>query len=107
MKRIICTAILLASPAAFADGAATFAATCSACHGAGGKGDGVAAASLTVKPANFTDAAFWAGKTDDVLKKAIKEGGPAVGKSPLMAPNPQLSDAQITELVAYIKTLKK
>lgn len=107
MKRIICTAILLVSPAAFADGAATFAATCAACHGAAGKGDGVAAASLTVKPANFADAAFWTSRTDDIVKKAIKEGGPAVGKSPLMAPNPQLTDAQIAELVTYLKTLKK
>lgn len=107
MKRIICTAILLASPAAFADGAATYAATCAACHGTAGKGDGVAAAGLTVKPADFSQATFWSSRTDDAVKKAIKEGGPAVGKSPLMAPNPQLSDAQITELVTYLKTLKK
>ena len=106
MKRIICTAILLASPAAFADGAATYAATCAACHGAGGAGDGVAAAGLPVKPANFTDPAFWS-RSDDTVKKAIKEGGPAVGKNAVMAPNPQLTDAQLTELVAYLKTLKK
>ncbi len=106
MKRLMIVAMLLAPASALADGAATFAATCAACHGAAGAGDGVAAASLPVKPASFQDPAFWT-RTDDQIKKAIKEGGPAVGKNALMAPNPQLTDAQLTEIVAYMKTLKK
>lgn len=106
MKRLICAALFFIPTVAMADGAATYAATCAACHGAAGKGDGAAAAALPVKPANFSDPAFWNGRTDDGIKKAIKEGGAAVGKSPMMAPNPQLTDAQLAELVAYLKTMK-
>jgi cytochrome c553 len=81
---------------------------CVACHGATGGGDGAAAASLNPKPANFQDAAFWSERDDATVKKAIKEGGPAVGKSPLMAPlGAGLSDEQLTNLVAYLKTFKK
>ncbi len=106
MKRVILVALLFAPTAALADGAATYAATCAVCHGTTGAGDGLAGAGLPVKPANFSDAAFWS-RTDDQVKKAIKEGGAAVGKNPVMAPNPQLTDAQLTELVAYLHTLKK
>lgn len=99
-------ALLLASTLAHADGAATYAATCAACHGAAGAGDGVAAASLPVKPPSFADPAFWS-RSDDTIKKVIKEGGASVGKSPIMVPNPQLTPAQLDELVVYLKTLKK
>lgn len=105
MFQMLALATLLTSPA-HADGAATFASTCSTCHGPGGKGDGPAAAALNPKPANFTDPAFWAARTDDGIKKAIKGGGPAVGKSPSMPPNPGMTPAQIDEMLAYLKTLK-
>jgi mono/diheme cytochrome c family protein len=98
---------LLGTNAALADGATTFAQFCATCHGAGGKGDGIVATALPVKPADFTTADFWATRDDAHVTKVIKEGGPAVGKSPMMAPwGGVLSDAQIAELVAYLKTLK-
>lgn len=63
---------------------------CATCHGASGAGDGAAAASLKPKPRSFGDAA-WQKATDDArLRKVIVEGGPAVGLSPLMPPNPDL-----------------
>ena len=100
--------VALFSSAAFAGGAETYAATCASCHGAAGAGDGAAAAALPVKPADFSAAAFWDSRDDATVFKAIKEGGPAVGKSPMMAPfGASLNDAQITELVDYMKTLKK
>ena len=44
--------------------------------------------------------------TDEFLFKVIKEGGASVGKSPLMAPwGGSLSDAQIVDVVAYVRTL--
>ena len=60
------------------------------------------------KPASFADAAFWtAERTDEHLAKAIKEGGPAVGKSPLMAPwGAVLDDAKVKAVIAHIKTFK-
>ena len=81
----------------------TFVATCSPCHGTGGKGDGPAGAALDPKPANFTDAAFWATRDEAHVAKVIKEGGPSVGKSPLMAPfGGQFNDEQIAQLAAYV-----
>ncbi len=90
------------------DAAATFATTCGPCHGAVGDGNGPAGGALTPKPADFTDAAFWTPeRTDEHIAKSIKEGGSAVGKSPLMAPfGNQYDDAQIGALVQHIKSLK-
>ena len=62
------------------------------CHGAGGKGDGQAAAALNPKPRNYTDKAWQATVPDAEIEKAILEGGAAVGKSNLMPPNPDLKD---------------
>ena len=109
MTRFVTAVLLTVAPAlAWAGAAETYTAMCSTCHGATGAGDGAAAVALTPKPANFTDPAFWKDKTDDVVAKAIKEGGPAVGKSALMAPfGAALDDAAIKELVTYLRTMEK
>ncbi len=100
-------AALLAAPPALADGASTFASYCATCHGAGGKGDGAAAAALDPKPANLTAAEFWTTRTVAGVTKVIKEGGAASGKSAVMpAWGASLSDAQIAEVVAYIQGLQ-
>lgn len=106
---LLSLALSLLVAEARADGAATYASLCSSCHGATGAGDGVAGAGLPVKPSNFTDPAFWnATRTDDYLKTVTTRGGAAVGKSPLMAPmGAGLSEAQLNELIVYLKTLKK
>jgi mono/diheme cytochrome c family protein len=85
-----------------------FATLCSTCHGLAGKGDGAAAAALNPKPRTFTDAAWQASVTDAHLAKVIVEGGPSVGKSPLMPPNPQLKDKPdvVRALVAKVRGLK-
>lgn len=92
-----------------------FTTYCVACHGEGGGGDGVAGASLNPKPASFADAAFWteanskgAMRTDEHLGKVIKEGGAAVGLSPLMAPWGAVikTDEDLNSIVAYVKSFK-
>ena len=90
------------------DAAAAFNTVCATCHGAKGLGDGPAGAALDPKPASFANAAFWTDeRTDEHLHKVIKEGGPAVGKSPLMAPwGAQYDDEQITKLVEHVKSFK-
>ncbi len=111
MTQILALALLVA-PSAFADdlpGKASYDTYCSTCHGTAGGGDGVAGAALTPKPANFTDPAFWAREdiNDEHLTKVIKEGGASVGKSPMMAPwGGVLSDEQVAEVIAYVKTFK-
>lgn len=77
---------------------------CASCHGAGGAGDGPAAAALTPKPAPFSKEL--AGKDDAWIAKATKEGGAAVGKAPTMPPFSDLTDDQVKGLVAYMKSLK-
>ena len=84
---------------------AHFATVCAACHGEKGVGDGVAASALPVKPRNFTDPKWQVTVTDDDLRKIILKGGLAVGKSPLMPPNPNLEDKPevIDELVKIVR----
>lgn len=79
---------------------------CSACHGDSGKGDGPAAFALNPKPRNYTDCAVMSKKSDAELFKVIKEGGPAVGLSPLMAPfGSQLNDKEVRDVVAFIRSI--
>ncbi len=82
---------------------------CATCHGAEGKGDGVASAALKPKPASFHDQEWQGSVTDENIAKAIVEGGPAVGKNALMPPNVDLKDkaAVVAELVKTIRSYKK
>jgi cytochrome c553 len=57
----------------------TFKTRCAPCHGEAGRADGPAIAKLFTKPPNFGDAAWQKGTTDEEIRKAIVEGGPAVG----------------------------
>jgi mono/diheme cytochrome c family protein len=91
-----------------ANGQQLYVANCASCHGATGAGDGPAAAAMDPKPAKHSDAAYMSTRTDEQVFQAIKEGGASVGKSPMMAPyGGALSDAQIHDLVAFIRTLAK
>jgi mono/diheme cytochrome c family protein len=64
---------------------------CTTCHGASGHGDGAAAVAMNPKPRSFGDAEWQKSVTDAQIEQAILGGGPAIGKSPLMPPNPDLS----------------
>jgi mono/diheme cytochrome c family protein len=89
-----------------ATGATLYVANCATCHGARGAGDGPAAAALVPKPARHDDGSYMNALGNEHLFKVVKEGGPAVGKSPLMAPwGGMLSDAQIWDIVAFVRTL--
>ena len=90
-------------------GAESYKLYCLPCHGEKGKGDGVAAAALNPKPRDFTDKALMATIPDKQVFTAIKEGGAAVGKSPLMiAWGPILvEDQKIHDVAAYVRSLAK
>jgi mono/diheme cytochrome c family protein len=88
---------------------AMFDTVCATCHGADGTGNGPAAASLTPKPRNYTDAAWQASVTDEDLKKTILLGGQGVGKSPMMPGQPQLKEQPevLNELIKIIRGFGK
>jgi len=97
-----------AAPAAgdpVAEARSIFDTRCVTCHGASGAGDGAAAAALNPKPRNYADKAWQDSVKDEDLAKAILEGGAAIGKSPLMPPNPDLKDkpAVVAEIVKIIR----
>lgn len=68
-----------------------YAGRCVPCHGSAGRGDGPTGVALTPKPRNFTDRAWQRSVTDLHIEKVILQGGPSVGKSPLMPPHGDLS----------------
>ena len=79
---------------------------CTPCHGAEGRGDGAASASLNPQPRKFHEAEWQKSVTDEHLVQIIKMGGAAVGKSPAMPGNPDLKDeAVLTALKDYIRAL--
>jgi mono/diheme cytochrome c family protein len=83
-----------------------YATYCASCHGPRGAGDGPAGAALEPKPARHSDGGYMNALSNEHLFKVVKLGGPAVGKSPLMAPwGGTLSDAQIWDLVAFVRSL--
>jgi len=92
-----------------AKGKAHYEKLCASCHGSSGLGDGPIAANLppSMKPRDFQAAEFKKVTDDASMKKLIKEGGPAFGLSPLMAAQKSLSDEDLDDVVAYIRSLKK
>lgn len=89
-----------------AQGQQLYATYCASCHGAMGEGDGPVAAGLDPKPAKHTHGEYMNALSNEHLFRVTKEGGPAVGKSPLMAPwGGTLSDAQIWDVVAFMRSL--
>ena len=64
---------------------------CESCHRADGRGDGLAALVLRVKPANFTNKEFQRNTSNKQIAAAILQGGAALGLSPEMPPNSDLA----------------
>ena len=72
------------------------------CHGSSGQGDGPASASLNPKPRKYADKEWQASVTDEYIEKIIKLGGAAVGKSPAMPNNPDLTDPAVVSALKDI-----
>jgi mono/diheme cytochrome c family protein len=86
-------------------GEALYKTRCAACHGPIGAGDGPTGQKLKEKPSNWTKGEGLKGLTDQQVFDTIKKGGPATGKSKAMLAFPKLSDAEVWNLVAYVKKL--
>jgi len=92
--------------AAAAAGKPLFEANCAPCHGEKGKGDGPIAASLTQKPANLTEGDVVT-DPDGELFLAVRMGKKDKDGKVTMAPLSKLTDEQIWQTVAYVRTLAK
>ncbi len=78
---------------------------CATCHGEDGKANTPIAKALTPPPRNHADGAYMNVLDDAHLAKVIKEGGTAVGKSPIMPPQSDLKDDQVANLIAFMRSL--
>lgn len=116
---ILLSALLTSAPLYAGDAAAGKAiydgkGACAACHGPNGAGDGAAAAALNPKPASFvagsfrldTDGDGKAGSDAD-LANVIKNGAAKYGGSAVMTGHADLTDAEVADLIAYIRSLKQ
>jgi len=72
---------------------------CITCHGPGGKGNGVAAAALTPKPADWTSAKVKADTDGELFWKISNGRGP-------MPPWKHLPDKERWDLVNYVRSLQ-
>lgn len=83
-------------------GKKVYADKCVGCHGEKGKGDGPGAGMLSKKPADYTDKKAMSKLTDADLKRTVKQG-----KAPMPAWSMILTDQEIDDVVAYIRTFSK
>lgn len=88
-------------PEAAGAGAQVFQSNCEACHGPQGHGDGPAGVALEPAPKNLAELNKVAG--DDYLFWRISTGRPGTAMPPWKG---VLTDEQIWQLVAFIRTLK-
>jgi len=117
LAAIAAAALLLPGSALAADAAAgktTFDTNCASCHGTSGKGDGPVGAALSPPPRDFSQGDFkydtdkdGTPGTDADLKGVITQGAAAFGGSPLMAPWPTLSEDDVANMIAHIRSLKE
>ena len=82
---------------------------CAQCHGVNGDGKGInVTKDFATDPRNFTVTADMEKRSDDDIRTVIKDGGPAISKSPLMPPwGATLSAAQVDGLLGYIRKMAK
>ncbi len=85
-----------------AAGAKIYAAECVACHGAKGDGKGAAAIAFKPGPPDFTTATWWGTRTDAEVVAAIR----AVKPGSPMAGFPALTDAQVADVAAHLRSFR-
>jgi mono/diheme cytochrome c family protein len=89
-------------------GRALYNAHCAVCHGASGKGDGPGARVVRQPMRDFSDPAAMQPVTDRFLFEITKKGSSQFGRSNAMpAWGMKLSDADIHDVVAYIRSLAR
>ena len=89
-------------------GRALYDAHCAVCHGSTGKGDGPGARVVRQPMRDFSDPAAMQAVSDRFLFEMTKKGSSPFGRSNAMpAWGMKLSDADIHDVVAYIRSLAR
>jgi len=96
---VVVALALVCAPFTFADGAADFKAKCASCHGPTGAGDTTMGKNLKLRDLGSADVQ---GQSDADLNGIITKG-----KNKMPAYDGKLSADQISDLVKFIRTLKK
>ena len=87
---------------ATARGSAVFQTYCALCHGSEATGDGRAARLHTPRPVDLTRSTV----NDAYRELIIRRGGEALGRSSAMPPwDGELSEAQIRDVIAYLRSI--
>jgi cytochrome c553 len=77
---------------------------CASCHGSDGKAQTKIGKKLKIR--DYTDAKVQAELTDEAMVKATADGVSVDGKERMKGYKAELSAAEITDLVAFIRKLK-
>jgi cytochrome c6 len=107
---VAATVCPVAAAADAAAGAKIFAERCARCHGKDGKGNGPDLAKLhpSSSPVDWTRPVVMNQWSDQEIIDIITKGGKAVGSSAVMPPfKGKLSEDQIKDMLAFIRTLAK
>lgn len=109
MKKLLLLggALLVASAltATAADAKVNYDKLCAKCHGKEGKGETKMGVKMGAK--DYTDPKVQAAVTDEAMFKATKDGFKDKDGKVLMKPSEGLTDAEIKDLVAYMRKFKK
>jgi cytochrome c553 len=110
MKKLITTSLaaigFMAAASVFAaDAKENWDQLCAKCHGADGAGNTKMGKKFKVK--DYTDAKVQAEFTDEQIVKVTTEGSTKDGKELMKGYKEDLSPADVTALVAYIRQMKK
>ncbi len=83
------------------EGEGLFIKNCSSCHGVNGTGDGALARALTRLPPEIGNPAWQLERSDAQIAGVVRHGIPGSA----MPPSPELTDAQVASIVAYVRGL--
>jgi mono/diheme cytochrome c family protein len=93
-----------ATPELIEKGKKVYAQFCVVCHGPKGDGKGMMGAALNPKPADFTDAEWKHGGSDQEIYNTVTKGVPGTAMAPFAS---QLGEENAWGVVHYIKTFSK
>lgn len=99
------TSALMIAAAQAADVKENWENNCAKCHGADGKGQTKMGRQLGVK--DYTDAKVQEGMKEDEMLRRTKDGLKEGSKEKMPAYKEKLSEQEIKDLIAFVRTLKK